>query len=48
MLYNVVEPSELQITFFIKSNAKKIKDALMKLGNVKSSPYKLIFDEKIP
>lgn len=40
MLYRVVEPTELQITFFLKSNAKKIKDALVKVGNVKPSPNK--------
>ena len=41
MLYRVAEPTELQITFFLKSNAKKIKEALVRLGNVKPSPYKL-------
>jgi hypothetical protein len=38
LLYKFVEPTELQVTFFLKSNAKKIKDALIKVGGVKPSP----------
>jgi len=41
VLYKQVEPTELQLTCFLKSNAKRIKDALMKLGNVKLSPLKI-------
>ena len=40
LLYKQVEPTELQLTFFVKSNAKKIKDALMRMGSVKPSPFK--------
>ena len=49
MLYKVAEPTELQITFFLKSNAKKIKEALVKVGNVKPSPYKYaeVLEERV-
>jgi hypothetical protein len=49
ILYRFVEPTELQITFFLKSNAKKIKDALVRIGNVKPSPYKQaeVLEEKV-
>ncbi len=46
MLYKVAEPTELQITFFLKSSAKKIKEALVRVGNVKPSPNRYAEEPK--